>query len=171
MYYWAREFSSALAAGKGYSSLPRTVIVSIVNFKMFDCDGFHSEHGALEVTRHTLLSDKMAYYFYELPKVPPYDGAGNMLQLWLLLFKAQTKEELEQIRALEVPIMTQAINAYYDITASPEFREKIRLYEKARHDEAQALYNMEKKTKEKIEKKIAAKIARKIARNALRMDM
>ena len=37
--------------------------------------------------------------------------------------------------------MNQAINAYYSITASPEFREVERLREKARHDEAQALYH------------------------------
>ena len=41
--------------------------------------------------------------------------------------------------------MEQAINAYYTITASPEFREIERLREKARHDEAQALYHAEQK--------------------------
>ena len=40
--------------------------------------------------------------------------------------------------------MSQAINAYYTITASSEFREKERLRAKARHDEAQALYNARK---------------------------
>jgi hypothetical protein len=35
--------------------------------------------------------------------------------------------------------MNEAINAYYTITASSEFRERERLWEKARHDEAQAL--------------------------------
>lgn len=37
--------------------------------------------------------------------------------------------------------MSQAINAYYTITASSEFREKERLRAKARHDEAQALHH------------------------------
>ena len=35
--------------------------------------------------------------------------------------------------------MNQAINAYYNITAESEFKEKARLWEKARHDEASAL--------------------------------
>ena len=68
----------------------------------------------------------------------------NMLLLWLLLFKAETEEELEKIKEMEVPVMSQAINAYYTITASSEFREKERLRAKARHDEAQALYNARK---------------------------
>lgn len=47
-----------------------------------------------------------------------------MLLLWLSLFKADTEEELEKIKGMEVPVMSQAINAYYTITASSEFREK-----------------------------------------------
>ena len=66
---------------------------------------------------------------------------GDMLLLWLSLFKAETEEELEKIKEMEVPVMSQAINAYYTITASSEFREKERLRAKARHDEAQALHH------------------------------
>lgn len=95
----------------------------------------------MEVTRHTLLSDKMGFHFFELPKLPVDVSEDNMLLLWLSLFNAETEEELEKIKRMEVPVMSQAINAYYTITASSEFREKERLREKARHDEAQALYN------------------------------
>lgn len=145
MLYWARDFSSSLATGQSYSMLPRTIIISIVDFPLFPCTEYHSFFQLLEVTRHTLLSDKMGLHFFELPKLPSNIGKDNMLLLWLSLFKANTEEELEKIRALEVPVMDQAINAYYTITASSEFRERERLYEKARHDEAQALYHAEQK--------------------------
>ena len=59
--------------------------------------------------------------------------------------------------------MSQAIDAYYTITASSEFRERERLYEKARHDEAQALHNAGKNAEKK--KSI------EIAKNALQMNM
>ena len=49
--------------------------------------------------------------------------------------------------------MSQAINAYYTITASSEFREKERLRAKARHDEAQALYNARKEIAQKLLKR------------------
>ncbi|KAI4449552.1 hypothetical protein C823_004081 [Eubacterium plexicaudatum ASF492] len=49
--------------------------------------------------------------------------------------------------------MSQAINAYYKITASSEFREKERLREKARHDEAQALYNARMEIARKLVKR------------------
>lgn len=86
----------------------------------------------------------MRFPFYELPKLPK-DIADNNMLLWLSLFRAETEEELEKIQALEVPIMSKAIKAYYTITASSEFKELERLRAKARHDEAQALYHAEQK--------------------------
>jgi predicted transposase/invertase (TIGR01784 family) len=56
LYHWAREYSSALQEGNPYSSLPRVIIISIVDFPMFDCVEYHSKFMALEVNRHTLLS-------------------------------------------------------------------------------------------------------------------
>lgn len=140
LYYWAREFSSALQASQGYAMLPRTLIISIVDFPLFACGEYHSFFQPLETTRHTLLSDKMGFHFYELPKLPKNIADNNML-LWLSLFRAETEEELEKIQALEVPVMSKAIKAYYTITASSEFKELERLRAKARHDEAQALYH------------------------------
>ena len=72
-------------------------------------------------------------------------GNRDMLLLWLSLFKAETVEELEKIRELEAPTMNQAIDAYYSISSSSEFREVERLRAKARHDEAQALQNATQK--------------------------
>ena len=62
---------------------------------------------------------------------------------------------------MEVPVMSQAINAYYTITASSEFREKERLCARARHDEAQALYNAERKGKQKEKIEIAKKLIKR----------
>ena len=127
--------------------LPRTIVISIIDFILLECEEYHSFFQPLEVTRHTLLSDKMGFHFFELPKLPAYVSEDNMLLLWLSLFRAETEEELEKIKEMEAPVMSQAINAYYTITASSEFREKERLRAKARHDEAQALYNADRNAK------------------------
>ena len=50
--------------------------------------------------------------------------------------------------------MIEAISAYRQITVTPEFQEAERLRSKARHDEAQALWNLERKTKLDIAKKL-----------------
>jgi len=139
LHQWARIYSNSLERGGDYIKLPRTVIISIIDFPLLDCKEFHSEFRPLEVTRHEELTDKMTFHFFELKKLPDDISDKNMLKLWLALFKANTQEELDKIKATEVSIMEQAINAYYNITAESEFKEKVRLLEKARHNEASAL--------------------------------
>ena len=171
MLYWAREFSTALPAGQSYSMLPRTMIVSIIDFNLFDCMEFHSFFQPLEVTRHTLLSDKMGFHFFELKKLPKNVTEDNPLLLWLSLFNANTEEDLERIKKMEVPTMNQAIDAYYAITASSEFREIERMREKARHDEAQALYHAEQRGIARGKQEGIAERNIEIARSLLTMDM
>jgi len=50
-----------------------------------------------------------------------------------------------------VPIMSEAVQAYRHVAASPEFREIARLRSKARHDEAQALNNVRREEREKLQ--------------------
>jgi len=101
----------------------------------------------------------MILHFFELKKLPDVINAENMLQLWLALFKADTQEELDKIKAMKEPVMEKAINAYYTITAESEFRERERLLENARHNEASALrYEREKTTIE-------------IAKNLIKIDV
>ena len=154
LFIWAREFSTSLAAGEKYSDLPHTIIISIVAFKLFDCAEFHSEFQPLEVTRHTPLTDRMSLHYFELPKLPKTISKDEEMKLWLALFKAETEEELKQIEALGVSVMEEAIVAYRSITAAPEFREMERLRSKARHDEAQALWNERRKEKFDIAKNL-----------------
>jgi len=96
LLYWAKDFSSVLAAGQDYSMLPQTIVINLVDFRLFDCVEFHSFFQVLEVTRHTLLTDRMGLHFFELPKLPTKISDNNMLLLWLSLFKANTEEELEK---------------------------------------------------------------------------
>ena len=149
LYYWAREYSSALGEGRKYIELPRTVVVSIVAFKLFDCVEFHSEFQPLEVTRHTPLTDRMSLHYFELPKLPETVNADDGLKLWLTLFKAKTEEDLKQLEALGVPVMEQAINAYRHITATDEFKEMERMRSRARHNEAAALHHAAEVEREK----------------------
>jgi predicted transposase/invertase (TIGR01784 family) len=157
MYYWARTFSNSLPASGKYEDLPRAVIVSILAFNQFECEEYYSEFQALEVKRHELLSDKMVYMYFELPKIPKEITTNNDLELWLSLFNAKTEEELTTLEALEVPEMEEAINAYRTITVTPEFREAERLRAKARHDEAQALYNVRLEEKFEFARKLLSR--------------
>ena len=149
LYYWARLYSSALKAGSPYSSLPRVIIISIVDFPMFDCAEYRSEFLPLEAHRHELLSDRMAMLYYEVQKLPKDIDVNNELELMLSLFRAKTEEELKQLEALEVAVVKQAIGAYREIVISPEFRELERLRADARHNEASALASAEQRGEER----------------------
>ena len=166
LYYWAREYSSALPAGGNYLELPRTIIINIVNFPLFDCAEFYSEFQALEVTRHTPLTDKMSVYFFELPKLPKLPkvvSANDELKLWLSLFNANTEEDLKRLEALEVPDMEQAIEAYRQVSATDRFKEIERQRSIARHNEASALRHAADKATEKERQKWQGVVAKKEA--------
>ena len=149
LYYWAREYSTALEEGEDYVLLPQTIIISILDFKLFKCEEFHSEFQALEVKRHESLTDKMCLHYYELLKLPKTIQTDDLLKLWLNLFSVETEEELKKFEALEVPEMQQTIGAYRSITVTPEFRELERLRSKARHNEAAALRHAKEEEREK----------------------
>ena len=91
--------------------------------------------------------------------MPDSVGAEKGKELWLALFNAETKEALAKLEALEDPTMKQAIEAYWNITASSEFRESERLRSKAHHDEAQALRKARLEEREKWQSVISTKNA------------
>jgi len=94
--------------------------------------------------------------YFEVRKLPKVIDKKNELELMLSLFRAKTEEDLKQLEGLEVPIVTHAIGAYREVEVSPEFAELERLRADARHNEASALANAEKRK------------ALAIARNALK---
>ena len=160
LFYWSREFSTAINEREDYALLPRTIIISILGFNQF-CNPkrYHREFQCLEVTSHEPLTDKMVLVFYELKKLPPLDKDDSSRDLWLKLFKASTKEELAIIDKMEVPEMSEAIAAYRHIATSPEFHNLERIRSKAHHDEAQALKNAERKERERWQGVVADKDA------------
>ena len=163
LYHWAREYSSALAAGKPYSELPRTIVISIIDFKLFDCAEYHSEFQALEVTRHTRLTDRFCLQYFELPKLPDEIAKSNELHIWLWLFKAKTLEEFRRLEELEVPFVEQIIEAYRNITATSEFKELERMRALARHNEASALKHAREQGQEQERRKWQVVVADKDA--------
>ena len=163
LYYWAREYSSALGEGEEYVDLPRTVVISILAFAQFDCAEYFSEYMALEITRHTQLTDKLHLQFYELPKLPYIENAEDELKLWLTLFNAKTEDDIERIEKMGGDVMKQAVGAYRAVTATREFREIERMRSRARNNEASALGHARREGEK------AKAVA--IARNAVQMNL
>jgi predicted transposase/invertase (TIGR01784 family) len=170
LYYWAREYSSALREGEEYSELPRTIVISILAFKLFDCVEYFSEYQVFETTRHTLLTDRLCLLYYELPKLPQIDDEKDELKLWLALFNAKTEEDLLKIATIGGAVMEQAIKAYRQVTATDEFKELERLRSRARHNEASALGHARREEAAKWQGVVAEKDAALADKDAVLAD-
>jgi len=144
LYYWSRLFSASLGEGKDYALTPRTILIGILDFNLFDCAEIMSEFAAMEKTRHEILTDRMCILFYELNKLPDLIDINDKMLVWLKLISVKTEEDLAEIERMEVEEMAQAVNAYKQITKMPDYQELERIRSKARHDEAQALSNARK---------------------------
>ena len=163
LYNFSRIYSSSLPAGKDYSLLPRTIIISIIDFELFDCEEVHSEFQVLEIKRHTPLTDKCGLHFFELPKMMDVEAINpnNEKELWLALFNAETEEELEELSKNGGDVMSEAIQAYHGITAKDEFKNLESLRAKIRRDEAQALGNAARKATAVADKRWLEVVAQK----------
>jgi len=165
MFHWAKMFVSALPSGDNYSLLPKTIVISILGFKQFNCKEVHSEFTPMEVNRYEVLSDKQHYHFFELPKLPDVDSIdiNSEKDLWLALFNATTEEELEKLVSIGGEVMSQAVEAYRGITALDEYKHLEILREMARHDEAQAIHHAEKNAEKRRDEHWQGVVAEKDA--------
>jgi len=159
LYYWAREYSSALGEGKEYIDLPQTVIISILYFKLFDCEEYYSEFQALEITRHTQLTDRFRLMYFELPKFPKTITKDDNIKAWLSLFKSETEEDLHEIESMGVSLMKKTVEAYRQVTAADEFRNLERMRFDATNIEASAIGYAERKRDEHWQGVVAEKDA------------
>ena len=148
LYYWAREFSSSLPAGKDYDTLPKVIVINIVDFVLFKGLDVCSKFMPLEVSTYEELTDKMVLYYFELPKLKNFSKSDE-LSLWLALFDANTEEDLEKLLKLEVDFVNEAVEEYRNITADEKFREIQRKREMQINDEANALSYARKLEREK----------------------
>jgi predicted transposase/invertase (TIGR01784 family) len=141
LFHFAKVYSASLPSGEDYAGLPRTIIISIINFELFGCEEVHSEFQLLEIKRYTPLTDKCGLHFFELPKMADVEHIDphSEKDLWLALFNAETEEELQKLTIKGGEVMSQAVAAYRGVTATEEFKNLEWLREKIRRDESNAL--------------------------------
>ena len=137
LFYWSKLFVADLKSGHEYSELPETICLNIINFKMFECEEYHSHFQILEKNRHELLSDKFAIHFYELPKISNDNlETADLMTLWLKLIDSESEEDLKMLETVKEPSIVQAVSFIRHMSADEKTRELARQEEKRLHDEA-----------------------------------
>lgn len=121
-----------------YEEIEKCIYINILNFKMFDCLEYHSTFSVREAEDHKLMTDKMKMYFLELPKVEKINcknksDTGDSLRLWMQLFKATSKAELDMLKGTQIDAMQSAVKAIYNLSEDEKIRESVRQREKAKN--------------------------------------
>jgi len=101
-YYWARSFSLQLEKGKDFKHLNKTIVISIVNFKMFEDELYHHNFVPKERTTNEFYNnlDFMSLHFVELPKFN-YEGIEKKIQTtlerWITFLNNAVRLEQEKL--------------------------------------------------------------------------
>ena len=137
LFYWSKMYTADLKAGQEYGELPETICINIIDFKMFECEEYHSHFQVMEKKRHELLSDKFAIHFFELPKVESGEfDKTDLRTLWLRLIDCESEDDLAMLERTNVQPIEQAVSYIRKMSADEKARERARLEEKRLHDEA-----------------------------------
>ena len=68
LFYWARLFSSSIAAGQEYDELIPTIMITILNYPLFphETDQFHTIFQLREVNEHFIWSPHLEFHAFDL---------------------------------------------------------------------------------------------------------
>lgn len=136
---WAKLYGGELRSGDDYGDLKKSITINILNSSIFDCKDYHSHFVVMESNRREILSDKCAIHLFELKKIAKTPNKDNMMELWLQLINAETKEEFEMLQQTNVAPIQRAIHIIYEMSEDEKIQEMARIREKALHDETTAL--------------------------------
>jgi predicted transposase/invertase (TIGR01784 family) len=128
LYYWSKMFGSAIVKGQNYNELPKTIVISFLDFVLFDWDEYVSECALTDVLHNRKVTDKLGIYFLELPKVKE---TNDKLALWLKFLRAETLEELDTIESKGDTDMSQAVKVIRQMNEDNLMRERARMREEA----------------------------------------
>lgn len=138
LFYWSKLYCGSLPKSKNYKELPETICINIINFNMFEFEGFHSCFRVMEQNRHEILTDKMEIHFFELKKLSKKLDKNNMLELWLKLINSETEEELEMLENTNVQEIHDAIVILKELSADEKTRHMALRREMAFNDQMNA---------------------------------
>ena len=143
LFYWAKLYTSSLQKGQMYQNLKKTIAINILDYTLFENrEQYHTEVVAALKDTHEIFSDKFSIHFFEMRKVKNIQP-NDRKTLWMQFIKADTEEELEQVKEAGGDLMERAVQIVYDMSADGKTRELARWREKSMLDMRSSLYAAE----------------------------
>ncbi len=131
MTYLCRNFDQ-LQSGQDYLEVRPTIHIGFLDFTVFpELPEFYATYKMMNVKNHHIFTDKLALSVVNLKyiKFATREDREWQLDSWASLFKATTWEELKML-AEKNPIMNEAVEAIYELTADETVREQCKAREK-----------------------------------------
>ena len=149
LFYWAKLYTSSLQKGQMYQNLKKTIAINILDYTLLENrEQYHTEVVAALKDTHEIFSDKFSIHFFEMEKVKNIQP-NDRKTLWMQFIKADTEEELEQVKEAGGDLMEKAVQIVYDMSADGKTRELARWREKSMLDMRSSLYAAETKGHER----------------------
>lgn len=142
LYYWSKLYSSQLQSGDEYGKSKKTIAFNIVDFKMFDCEDYHSVYELLNNKTHHRLTDKCRIDFLELTKVKGLDLDAikdDKKLAWAAFLNAAGEEDLNMLNELDNPAIDKAVITLKEMSADEKAFHQAMLREKSIRDEISML--------------------------------
>ena len=138
-YYNARMMAETLAKGGQYGDIPRVVTVFILGERLFGGNpSYRHEYRLLDMVTKEELPNSQVILFLELPNLP-LESDGTAAWLWLRLFGARTREELEAF-VREEPAMSELAVRVLEMSSDKRARLMAISREKWRRDHSAILH-------------------------------
>ena len=98
LYYWSKIFSGEYKGKGRYSSLPRTICINVLDFKLLDEEKFHNVYILKNKENNNMLTDTLELHFVEIPKMKEIDQ-NDMLSLWTAFLDDPNNHKLVELEA------------------------------------------------------------------------
>ncbi|MCL2053557.1 MAG: Rpn family recombination-promoting nuclease/putative transposase [Oscillospiraceae bacterium] len=137
--YYSSLMFTRLHKGENYAKIPKTVLINIVDYPVFDCAEYHSVFMNMETNRHEVLTDKKVIHFFELGKIPSLENSKSNIELWLNLISADSEEKIEALESVPIVEIKKAIGEVKRLNRDPNFIRTTEARENAMREEMSAL--------------------------------
>ena len=131
MTYLCRNFDQ-LSRGDDYIEVKPTIHIGFLDFTLFpEQPEFYATYKMMNVKNHHVFTDKLALSVVNLKhiKLATQEDQEWKIDYWASLFKATTWEELKML-AKQSPILEDAVETIYELTADESIREQCKAREK-----------------------------------------
>ena len=131
MTYLCRNFDQ-LSRGDDYINVRPTIHIGFLDFKLFpENPEFYATYKMMNIKNHHIFTDKIVLSVVNLKyiELATQEDREWKIDYWASLFKATTWEELKML-AKQNPMLEDAVETIYELTADESIREQCKAREK-----------------------------------------